>query len=170
MLLLLLVQVTSLTAERDSMAAQNMALAAATSKLMATAAGSSTPSTESSAAGEVAGVPSALDSQAAVEALTASIGAAISLSGPFDSVSGPATSATRSSQAATWQQQHTVPRAGGVLSPAQAKEIGALLARLTNENAAFLKQKDAAVVARDEALNRLSALQAEVDQLQQQIR
>jgi hypothetical protein len=52
----------------------------------------------------------------------------------------------------------------------QAKEIGGLLTRLTNENAAFLKLKDAAAAARDEALNRVTALEMEVEMLQQQLR
>jgi hypothetical protein len=52
----------------------------------------------------------------------------------------------------------------------QAKEIGGLLTRLTNENAAFLKLKDAAAAARDEALNRVTALEMEVEMLQQHLR
>lgn len=57
-----------------------------------------------------------------------------------------------------------------LLPPFQAKEIGGLLTRLTNENAAFLKLKDAAAAARDEALNRVTALEMEVEMLQQQLR
>jgi hypothetical protein len=60
---------------------------------------------------------------------------------------------------------HVVP-----LPHSQAKEIGGLLTRLTNENAAFLKLKDAAAAARDEALNRVTALEMEVEMLQQQLR
>lgn len=60
-------------------------------------------------------------------------------------------------------------RCGAVLSAAQAREIGGLLTRLTNENAAFLKLKDAAVAARDEALNRVTALEVEVEMLQRQL-
>ena len=57
-----------------------------------------------------------------------------------------------------------------MISPSQAREIGALLRRLTNENTQFLKARDAAVASRNEALNRAAALEAELELRQQQHR
>jgi hypothetical protein len=54
--------------------------------------------------------------------------------------------------------------------PSQAREIGALLTRLTNENTQFLKARDAAVASRNEALNRAAALEGELELLEQQLR
>lgn len=71
------------------------------------------------------------------------------------------------------QRAHSaLPTVGGgaVMSPSQAREIGALLTRLTNENTQFLKARDAAVASRNEALNRAAALEGELELLQQQLR
>jgi hypothetical protein len=64
----------------------------------------------------------------------------------------------------------SVPGEGAVLTPAQAREIGALLSRLTRENAAFLKARDSVVADRDAAQDRVLAMENEVELLQQQLR
>lgn len=172
--ILVLPQVSSLIAERDSMAAQNIALASTTSKLIVdTAANRTLPGSSSFAtAAPSANGSRSMHTTAAVEALsTLSGGPTNHPSDQSGSESMPrCSSATRLSDVSSGQQQHHATRTTGILSPGQAREIEALLSRLTSENAAFLKEKDAAVVARDEALNRVTALQIEVEMMQQQFR
>jgi hypothetical protein len=107
-----------------------------------------------------------------------------SFRGEYRSVSAPGGPAAAPASAAgagagvqgaalgTVQRSHSAaPEVGGaVISPSQAREIGALLTRLTNENTQFLKARDAAVASRNEALNRAAALEAELELRQQQLR
>lgn len=125
-------QVAVLTAERDSMAEQNIKLAATASTLMAGSSASSIAAPEATPAAGAAAI--------------AGIGA-------------------RQSAEAGGRQLHTPGNLPRVLSAAQAKEVGALLTRLTNENAQFLKDKDKAVAMRHQDQDRLSVALMEVHQL-----
>lgn len=160
------------------MAAQNMALASATSQLMSTAAGD--PGRGTSTAGSVVTTTAhgTADITARVAALTAAMEAATSsnTTSPVTSeTGGSAATAAKAAVACTADAGRSLHKkagstAGGVLNAAQAKEVGALLTRLAAENAAFLKAKDEAVTARDSAMNKVTALEVEMDMLRQQMR
>eukprot|EP00775_Hariotina_reticulata_P001932 gene1932-2262_t len=128
----LLLQVAALTAERDSMAAQNINLAATASTLMAGASVSLIAAPEATPAARAA-TTSSLEPHQAVEAGS--------------------------------RQSHAPGSLPRVLSAAQAKEVGALLTRLTNENAQFLKDKDEAVSIRHQDQDKLAVALLEVQQL-----
>jgi hypothetical protein len=105
-------QVADVRAERDTLASQNATLAATTSQLMSAAA--------APAAGSAAASPAAMHSSSG--------GSSDSGFGRARSLSAPAAAA----DAATASR----------ISSAQLKEIGNMLARLTRENAALIKQRD----------------------------
>jgi hypothetical protein len=178
-------QVTTLISERDSMASTNLTLANTTSRLIAASANGT-----AAAAGSEAGAGGAGAADAGVSASSSGFDVGVSLldcsnsfRGDYRSVSapgGPAAPAAAAGAGAglqgaphgTTQRSHSAaPEVGGaVISPSQAREIGALLTRLTNENTQFLKARDAAVASRNEALNRAAALEAELELRQQQLR
>jgi hypothetical protein len=147
--------------ERDSLAQQNAALAATTGRLMG--AGTNTdPGTPTSPAT----LASVLDSQAGGSSMS-------STDGGFgrSAVQSAAARQLMVRAASTPGSLLTVGSPEGtLLTPGQAREIGALLSRLTRENAAFMRSRDAAAGERDAALDRVSALEVELELLQEQLR
>ena len=143
-----------MTSERDSLLQQNVALAATTSRLMgAPSEPGGTSSTTTSAAGAVSGV-----------------GDTTSPHSTSPDASAPSTSRGMTLAAALAAgDRASAPGEGPVLTPGQAREIGALLSRLTRENAAFLKARDAVLAERDVAQERVLAMEMEVEMLQQQL-
>lgn len=186
---LLLLQVNTLITERDSMASHNLTLANTTSRLIAASAGGAAAQqgpnadTESDLVGQPLG-----DSLGAGGSDVDSIGAglfgsgfiaaaghqqrSVSAPGATEGGIGVTSQQTGRGNGITAQRAHSAaPAVGGnVMSPSQAREIGALLTRLTNENTQFLKARDAAVASRNEALNRAAALEAELELRQQEFR
>lgn len=170
-------QVNTLITERDSMASHNLTLANTTSRLMAASA-----NTTGAGATPFAGS----DTWAAADSGSInSLGHGLfdsgfaagqrSASAPGAPEGNPAAASQQASQAQGGAQHHRAHSAltavgGAVMSPSQAREIGALLTRLTNENTQFLKARDAAVASRNEALNRAAAVEAELELRQQEFR
>jgi hypothetical protein len=126
------------------MAAQNIKLAATASTLMAGSTACSHFTAEA---------PSALSSVAAASA------------GDQQATEAGSSSSSSSSSRQLPITGH-LPR---VLSAVQAKEVGALLTRLTNENAQFLKDKDQAVAMRHQAQDSLAAAHIELQQLRHRL-
>jgi hypothetical protein len=170
-----LLQVETLITERDSMASHNQALANTTSRLMAAASTAGTPHDSLGPQGGDGG--SSASMSGLFDSGLGSISAAIGQRGASSAPAGAALTAhgqadPQQSTPAGGQHPHhqRAQSAGAVMSPSQAREIGALLSRLTNENSNFLKARDAAVASRNEALNRAAALEAELEARQQEAR
>jgi hypothetical protein len=173
-------QVNTLITERDSMASHNLTLANTTSRLMAASA-STTAQHDATGAGTTpfAGGdtwPSADSLGHGLFDSGFSVGRR-SASAPGAPARNPGAGSQQASQGqgGAQAQHHGAHSAytatsGAVMSPSQAREIGALLTRLTNENTQFLKARDAAVASRNEALNRAAAVEAELELRQQEFR
>jgi hypothetical protein len=155
-----LLQVAALMRERDSLAQQNAALAATTGRLMG--AGTNTdPGTPTSPVT----LASVLDSQAGGSSMGSADGGL-----GRSAVQSAAARQLMVRAASTPGSLAVGGPEGTLLTPGQAREIGALLSRLTRENAAFMRSRDVAAGERDAALERVSALEVELELLQEQLR
>lgn len=172
-------QASTLIAERDSMASHNMTLASTTSRLIAATAGATTqqdaadaPSqTLAEALGAGFDSSSGWDTFGMLDGGFAGAQRSASAPGGPNTASAGGNSAAQGQGRAPQQSVSAAPSVGGAVnSPSQAREIGTLLTRLTNENTQFLKARDAAVASRNEALNRAAALETELELRQQQLR
>lgn len=169
-------QVDTLITERDSMASHNQALANTTSRLMAAASTAGKPQEAWGVdGGSSSGISGLLDSGFGGAGGVGQRGASAPAGAALTALAagGSTDPQQQFGQAGPQHQQQHHQRAqsaGAVMSPSQAREIGGLLSRLTNENSQFLKARDAAVASRNEALNRAAALEAELDLRQQEAR
>jgi len=172
-------QASTLIAERDSMASHNMTLASTTSRLIAATAGAATLQDTADAPSQTLAeaLGAGFDSSSGWETFgmldggLAGAQRSASAPGGQNAVSAGGSSAAQGQGGAPQRSVSAAPSVGGtVISPSQAREIGTLLTRLTNENTQFLKARDAAVASRNEALNRATALETELEFRQQQLR
>jgi hypothetical protein len=176
----MLLQVSTLITERDSMASHNLTLANTTSRLMAASANTTTAQHDATGAGTTPFAGG--DTWEAADSLDhglfdsgfAAGQRSASAPGAPEGSSGASSQQASQGQGGPQAQPHrshsALTTGGAVMSPSQAREIGALLTRLTNENTQFLKARDAAVASRNEALNRAAAVEAELELRQQEFR